>query len=220
MLETGRRPMGRLFYWALSAMCAALVGFCGSSAGQTSTTTIADTVYLADGTAAAGSLIISWPAFVTSSGTAVAGGTTSVTLGANGALSVALVANASATPAGVYYTVIYQLGPGEVKTETWVVPANSPVKLADVRMTPGSGLASAPVSLQYVNSELATKANDSAVVHLTGAETISGTKTFAISPAVPAPMNPSDIASKSYVDTSLSTVGAGSFFPAAMAAVY
>jgi hypothetical protein len=47
-------------------------------------------------------------------------------LGANGALSVALVPNAGATPADVYYTVVYQLGPGEVRTEYWVVPATSP----------------------------------------------------------------------------------------------
>ena len=109
------------------------------------------------------------------------------TLGANGALSVALVPNAGATPAGVYYTVVYQIGPGRVKTEYWVVPTTSPANLATVRTTPGSGVAGQPVSLQYVNSELATKANDSAVVHLAGTETISGAKTFSAAPSVPAP---------------------------------
>jgi hypothetical protein len=76
------------------------------------TTTVADTVYMADGTAASGTLIITWPAFVAADGTGVAAGNASVNLGVNGALSVALVANAGATPAGVYYTVVYQLGPG------------------------------------------------------------------------------------------------------------
>jgi hypothetical protein len=34
---------------------------------------------------------------------------------------------------------------------------------------------------------IATKANEDAVVHLAGAETVSGTKTFNASPVVPAP---------------------------------
>jgi hypothetical protein len=71
------------------------------------TTTVTDTVYLADGTTAQGNLIITRPAFVTASGTAVASGSKNVALGANGALSVALVPNAGASPAGVYYTVVY-----------------------------------------------------------------------------------------------------------------
>ena len=51
----------------------------------------------------------------------MAPGTTNAQLGADGALSVELVPNAGATPAGVYYSVVYQLGPGQVKTEYWVV---------------------------------------------------------------------------------------------------
>jgi hypothetical protein len=170
---------------------------------------------LADGTTAKGNLIITWPAFVTASGTAVAGGTTNVTLGTNGALSVALVPNAGATPAGSYYTVVYQIGPGEVKTEFWLVPTTSPANLAAVRTTPGSGAAGQPVSMQYVNSALATKANDTAVVHLSGTETISGTKTFASAPTVPAPSSTGQVANKAYVDQSVANVGAGNFLPTA-----
>ena len=215
MCDEGRRPMGRLFYWALMFMI--IASGLGSRASGVApqagpaTTTVSDTVYLADGTAAAGSLIITWPAFVTANGVAVAGGTTSVSLGPNGALSVALISNAGATPAGVYYSVVYQLGAGEVRTESWVVPATSPASLSAVRMTPGSGVAAQPVSMQYVNSELATKADDSAVVHLTGTETISGAKVFANSPSVPAPTKSGDIANKSYVDQSVSNVGAGTY---------
>jgi hypothetical protein len=172
-------------------------------------------VFLADGTTAKGNLIITWPAFVTASGTAVAGGTTNVTLGTNGALSVALVPNAGATPAGSYYTVVYQIGPGEVKTEFWLVPTTSPANLAAVRTTPGSGAAGQPVSMQYVNSALATKANDTAVVHLSGTETISGTKTFASAPTVPAPSSTGQVANKAYVDQSVANVGAGNFLPTA-----
>ena len=52
---------------------------------------------------------------------------------------------------------------------------------------------------------LATKAADSAVIHNTGAESVAGVKTFASSPVVPTPTNPTDAATKAYVDTA--TVG-------------
>ena len=91
---------------------------------------------------------------------------------------IGLVSNAGASPAGVHYTVVYQLGPGEVKTEFWLVPTTSPANLATVRTTPGSGVAGQAVSMQYVNSALAAKADDSSVVHVNGTETISGTKTL------------------------------------------
>lgn len=152
---------------------------------------------------------------MTSGGTAVAAGTTSVTLGANGALSVALVPNVNATPAGVYYTVVFSLGPGEVRTEYWVVPTTSPATLATVRVTPGAGLATQPVSMQYVDTELATKANDNAVVHLNGSESITGAKTFSLLPSVLAPTSTGQVANKSYVDSAVATVGAGNYLPTA-----
>jgi hypothetical protein len=48
---------------------------------------------------------------------------------------------------------------------------------------------------------LVTKANDADVVHVSGAETISGTKSFTASPTVPSPINPTDAATKAYVDS-------------------
>ena len=69
--------------------------------------------------------------------------------------------------------------------------------------------------MQYVNSELATKANDSDVVHLSGLETISGTKTFANAPTVPAPMGTGQVANKAYVDQAVSNVGAGNYLSTA-----
>ncbi len=219
MRYAGRRPMGRLFYWAAIFIIAAaglrLSAYGVAPQSGIPTTTVSDTVYLADGTPAAGTLIITWPAFTTASGTAIAGGSTNVTLGPGGALTVALVSNAGAMPAGVYYTVVYQLGAGQVKTETWIVPTNSPVDLAAVRSTPGTGLAGQPASMQYVNSELATKADDSAVVHLGGTETISGTKTFASAPNVPAPTATGQVANKGYVDSSLAGVGGGNYLSVA-----
>lgn len=220
MRDARRRPMGWLFYWTLVLSAAIGFGLPAFGAGAppqsgAGATTVSDTVYLADGTPASGNLIISWPAFVTAGGTAVAAGTTNATLGASGALDIELVPNAGATPAGVYYSVVYQLGPGQVKTGYWVVPTSSPARLATVRMTPGSGLAAQPVSIQYVNSALATKADDSSVVHLNGSETISGSKTFASAPSVPAPSSAGQIANKAYVDQAVSNVGAGSYLSTA-----
>ncbi len=178
-------------------------------------TNVIDTVYQADGTLAQGVLIITWPAFLTATGAAVAAGNVNVTLGVNGALNVALVANAGASPADAYYQVVYQLGPGEVRTEDWVVPTNSPATLAEVRTTPGAGTAAQPVSAQYVNSALAAKANDSAVVHLAGNETVRGTKTFSAPPNVPTPVGTGDVTNKAYVDSSIAAVGAGNYLPTA-----
>ncbi len=178
-------------------------------------TSVVDTVYMANGSPAQGILVITWPAFVAADGTAVAPGSLDVTLGTNGALNVALSANAGATPAGVYYRVVYQLQPSEVRTEYWVVPTSSPATLAQVRTTPGAGTAAQPVSAQYVNSVLAGKANDNAVVHLAGTETVTGTKSFSVSPNVPAPVNTGDVANKSYVDSSVATVGSGNYVPSA-----
>ena len=215
MLDWRRRPVGRLFYWTLVVISGFGFRLVASGApvppaGDAATTTVTDAVYLADGTPASGNLIISWPAFVTSSGTAVAPGATNVALNAKGSLSVELVPNAGATPAGVYYSVVYQIGPGQVKTEYWVVPSTSPANLATVRMTPGSGLAAQPVSIQYVNSALASKADDTSVVHVNGTETISGTKTFSSAPSVPAPSGTGSVVNKAYVDQAVANVGAGS----------
>jgi len=174
-------------------------------------TDVVDTVYRADGTEAQGVLVITWPAFVEANGTAVAEGTLDVTLGASGALNVALAPNAGANPPGVYYTVVYQLGPGQVRTEYWIVPTSSPADLTEVRATPGNGTAAPGASVQYVNTVLAGKANDNAVVHLAAAETISGTKTFSAPPNVPTPVGTGDVTNKAYVDSAIATVGAGSF---------
>ena len=52
---------------------------------------------------------------------------------------------------------------------------------------------------------IATKADDSAVVHNTGAETVAGVKTFSASPVVPTPTNNTDAANKAYVDSTVSS---------------
>jgi trimeric autotransporter adhesin len=216
MRYAGGRPIGRLCCWAILmvAVCGLEVSWARAAADPQSgpaTTTVTDTVYQADGSAAQGNLIIEWPAFVTANGAQVAAGSTSTALASNGTFSVALVPNAGAVPAGVYYTIVYQIGPGGIRTEYWVVPTTSPANLAAVRTTPGSGVAGQPVSVQYVNSELATKANDSAVVHLAGTETISGAKTFAAAPSVPAPTGSGQVANKGYVNGTVECLNASTW---------
>src|SRR5580700_9933003 len=210
------RPAGRIFYLVMTMVVAATSSrlYAAPQSGP-ALTSVVDTVYRADGSEAQGTLVITWPAFVQANGAAVAAGALNVTLGTNGALSVALATNATANPAGVYYTVVYQLVPGEVRTEYWVVPTSSPATLAQVRTTPGTGTAAQPVSMQYVNSQLAAKANDNAVVHLAGAETVTGMKSFAVPPNVPTPVNTGDVTNKAYVDASIATVGAGNFLSTA-----
>ncbi len=211
-----RRPSGRIFYLVLAVVIAA-TGIRLHAAPQSgpALTSVIDTVYMADGSEAQGTLVITWPAFVSASGSAVAAGALDVTLGSSGALNVALATNAGATPAGVYYTVVYQLQPSEVRTEYWVVPTSSPATLAQVRTTPGAGTAAQPVSMQYVNSVLAAKANDNAVVHLAGAETVTGTKSFSAPPNVPTPVGTGDVTNKAYVDAAIANVGAGNYLPTA-----
>src|SRR5258707_3685507 len=189
MFHSGRRPMGRLFYWIVIGILAWTHPFAAASPvpGPPTLTTVADTVYRADGTPAQGNLIITWPAFVTATGTAVAAGNVNVTLGANGALSVGLAPNAGASPVGLYYTVVFQLGPGEVRTENWVVPTTSPANLAAVRTTPGSGTAVPAAAIQDGKKAVGTKGDDKPGVHLAGSEKGGGNKTLAAPPKVPTP---------------------------------
>ena len=203
-----RRPSGRL----LCLLLAVSGAWVASPAQTPPTTTVSDTIYRADGDPAGGTLLISWPAFTTSSGTAIAAGSKSVTLGSGGALSVALVPNSSATPAGSVYTVVYQLDDGTVKTEFWTVPVTSPATLGGVRTVLGLGAATTSLaSRQYVDTSVASKADDANVVHKSGSETIAGVKQFSTSPSVPTPAQAGDAVNKSYVDGAVSAVGGGSF---------
>jgi hypothetical protein len=211
-MSDASRPSRRLFYLPPVVLAWIFLASVISAAQTPALTTISDTVYRADGTRAGGTLLISWPAFTTADGHAVASGTNSAVLGTGGALSVQLVPNAGATPSGTFYTVVYQLNDGTVKTEYWAVPTTSPTTIAAVRTTPGlSGQPSPLATQQFVNTALAGKANDSAVVHLNGSETISGTKQFTVAPSLPAPVQPTDAVNKGYVDNAVTTSGSGSF---------
>jgi len=179
--------------------------------GSPALTTISDTIYRADGSAASGTVLISWPSFQTAEGDAVAAGNLSVTIGPAGAFQVELVPNVGASPAGTFYVAVFQLDDGTVRTEYWAVPTTTPTTIAGVLTTPGTGLGNLAATQQYVAAAVANRALDSAVVHLGGSETITGTKQFAVPPGLPAPSGATDAANKGYVDAAVANVGAGAY---------
>jgi trimeric autotransporter adhesin len=181
MFDAHGRPWGRLFY-----LLAFLLVLPSASWSQNpATTTISDFVYRADGSLAGGTLLISWPTFSTSTGQSVAAGRKSVTLGPGGVLSVALVPNTSATPSDTFYTVVYQLDDGTVKTEFWVVTPTSPTTISAVRTLLGSG-----------NSAV-TGVGSGSFVRKTG-DTMTGPLLLPGSPVAP-----NQASTKQYVDTGL-----------------
>jgi hypothetical protein len=207
MLDASRHDW-RLFYWPLRFLRPAGLFVAASVAfaqGPT-LTTISDTIYRADGAPASGTLLISWPPFTTAGGATVAAGNKSVTLGANGSFTAQLAPNAGATPAGTVYTVTYQLTDGTVKVETWSVGTTSPETISAVRTAAGTVTpAMQAATQQYVNAQLAT------VVHLSGAETVTGTKTFAVPPSLPTPSQAGDAVNKAYVDSAVGNLGSGNY---------
>jgi hypothetical protein len=207
MLHAGRLN-GRLSCLARYAAFALTLtlGASQASAQAPALTTISDTVYRADGSAASGTLLISWPAFTTADGHTVAAGNNSVALGTNGSLTVQLAPNAGATPSGTTYLVTYQLSDGTVKTENWSVGTATPETISQVRTLVGTATPLTQVATQqYVNSQLAT------VVHLAGTETITGSKQFTVPPVLPTPSQSGQAVNKAYVDSAVANVGAGSF---------
>ncbi|HTY84116.1 MAG TPA: glycosyl hydrolase family 28-related protein [Silvibacterium sp.] len=126
------------------------------AAAQVTTTTVQGTVYRADGGAATGTVLVSWPAFSTATNLAVAAGSTTATIGQDGFLSLNLAPNQGAYPAGSYYTVVYHLSDGTVSKEYWVVPAATTAAISSVRaqLAPAT-VAVQPVNKSYVDSSIA-----------------------------------------------------------------
>jgi hypothetical protein len=208
MLDT-HRPQGRFFYWLLTPFLITLFAvWCGvhppvAMAAGPATTHVSDTVYRADGSAASGVLLISWPAFTASDGTPVAAGSTSVALGSDGSLSVDLIPNTGATPSGTYYSAVFQLEDG-VRTEYWLVGTTSPSTLAQVRATPGVGVASPVVSKLYVDNAIAAnKAYVDSAVAASGSGSFVSKNGDAMSGPLTLPSDPTannQASTKHYVD--------------------
>jgi hypothetical protein len=124
---------------------------------QVTTTTVQGVIYRADGTAATGTLIVTWPAFSTANNQAVASGSKTVVIGQDGFVSINLAPNAGSSPAGSYYTAIYHLADGTVNKEYWVVPSAASASIVSVRaqLVPAT-VAVQDATKQYVDSSIAS----------------------------------------------------------------
>jgi len=163
-----------------------------------STTTVQGTVYLANGDPGAGTLVVSWPAFTTAAGQAIAADSTTVTIAADGFVSVNLAPNQGATPAGEFYTAVYYMSDGTVSTEYWVVPAAATASVAQVRaQVMPAAQAVQTVSKAYV---------DEAIAELEGSQLTAtgGTLTGPLYLNAD-PTQPLQAATKHYVDTQVAT---------------
>jgi hypothetical protein len=164
-----------------------------------STTTVEGTVYLANGQPGSGTLVISWPAFTTAAGQAVAADSTTMTIGPDGFVSVNLAPNVGATPAGEYYTAVFDMSDGTTSTQYWVVPSAAQATLAQVeaQVMPAAQAVQA-VSKAYVDQSIAELAASGGLSAnggtLTGPLTLSGD-----------PTQPLQAADKHYVDTQAAT---------------
>jgi hypothetical protein len=124
-----QNPLVAAMATGLLGMVLALV----ASAQAVSTTTVQGTVYLANGQAGSGTLSVSWPAFTTASGQAVAADSMTVAIAPDGFVSVNLAPNLGATPAGLFYTAVFYMSDGTTSTQYWVVPAAAQASLAQVQ---------------------------------------------------------------------------------------
>ncbi|MGD0443021.1 MAG: SGNH/GDSL hydrolase family protein [Edaphobacter sp.] len=174
------------------------------------TTQVTDTVFLADGTLASGTVIVTWQAFTTASGESVPSGTTSATITA-GALSLQLVPNAGSTPMGTYYTAVYHLNDGSVSREFWVVPVSQfPVLVSAIKSTVlPTSVAMQTVSKSYVDTAIAAAVtghplDSSSPFVLKAGDTMTGPLILPGDPTTP-----NDAADKNYVDVSIASVTGG-----------
>lgn len=191
LFRKNARKMGeRMAVCALALTVAAL-----AMAQAVSTTTVQGTVYLANGQPGAGTLMISWPAFTTAAGQAIAADSLTMTIPPDGFLSVNLAPNVGATPAGEYYTAVYYMSDGTTSTQYWVVPAAAQASLAQVQaqVMPAAQAVQA-VSKAYVDQAIAGLGAGSGLSATGG--TLTGPLYLNADPT-----QPMQAADKHYVDT-------------------
>src|SRR5579863_5682207 len=189
LMKNGWFGMGRgMAAFALTLALAAM-------AQAVSTTTVQGTVYLANGQPGAGTLVVSWPAFTTAAGQAVAADSTTLAIGPDGFVSVSLAANVGATPAGEYYTAVYYMSDGTASTQYWVVPAAAQASLAQVQaqVMPAAQAVQA-VSKAYVDQAIAGLGSGGGLAAAGG--TLTGPLYLNEDPT-----QPMQAADKHYVDT-------------------
>jgi len=181
-----------------------------TSGSAIATTQVTDTIYRADGSPAAGTVIVSWQAFTTASGQAVPSGTTSATI-TNGALNLQLIPNAGSTPMGTYYTAVYHLDDGSVSREFWVVPVSQfAVLVSAIRSTVlPTSVAMQTVSKSYVDTAIAAAVTghplDSSTPYvLKTGDTMTGALVL---PGDPTATN--EAADKHYVDVNIAAATGG-----------
>ncbi|MEO5936628.1 MAG: hypothetical protein ABIP81_05395, partial [Terriglobales bacterium] len=202
--KTLGRSSGRLFCLLLMVLSGVAILF----ATPPTMTTISDVVYRANGQPAAGTIVVSWPAFNTADNKPVAAGVLSIQIGAEGTVNFALVPNEGGDPGGTYYKAIYKLTDGTTFTEYWVVPATSPTTVAAIRASVVPRQVGAQfVNRQYVDTAVATTHDQ--VVHKAGSETIAGVKSFSASPEVPPPASGAAAVNKDYVTGAVSAISDG-----------
>lgn len=100
------------------------------------TVTIKDTILYADGSAATGKIILTWPPFW-SGGMTMVGGQRAFWVNPDGTILITICPTVGALPQGVYYTATYELDRGPVYDEYWVVPsAPNPTTIGAIRTIP------------------------------------------------------------------------------------
>lgn len=188
-------PAISLWRFAGLALCVALIVL--PSYAQVTTTTVQDTVYHADGTTATGTILVTWPAFVTAGGKTVAAGNLTQNIGSGGQVSLNLAPNVGATPAGSYYTAVYHLDDGTVSKEYWSVPNVPSTTVAAIRsLVMPASVAVQTVSTSQINTLLGS------YLPINGG-TLTGALQLQADPAAPM-----QAATKNYVDDTVAPIAA------------